>query len=65
MWPNTTAKGLKPRDSCTAAKSKSVYLHLNLFLYQNSMTLLYFSRSGETFQGHLDFQDDMLMTYIV
>ena len=29
------------------------------------MTLSYFLRSDEIFQGHLDFQDNMLMTYIV
>ena len=67
MWPNTSSNGLKPRDSCTdsltSKSKKGVYLNTNLFLCPNSMILSYFSRSDEIFQGHLDFQDDILMTY--
>ena len=61
VWPNTSSKGLKPRDSCTdsitAKRKRCIYLHPKLFLCQNSMTLSYFSRCDEIFQGHLDCDD--------
>ena len=68
MWPNTSSNGLKPRDSYTdslTAKSKGC-IHLSQsFSVSKQYDLIIFFKSDEVFQGHLDFRDDMLMTYTV
>ena len=68
VWPNTNSNGLKPRYSCTdslTAKSKRCMPSSQSFSVPKQYDFIIFSRSNEIVQGHLDFQDDMLMTYIV
>lgn len=69
-------KVLKVNEQCRlklvpTGYNQEIPVHMNTFIpiifffCQRSMTVLYFSMSAEIFQGHFDFQHDMLMTCIV